>query len=493
MMSKRIFSITAGMVFLLTALLHVLGLVFGWEAIIGGWAVPTWLSWVAMVIAGYLAYEGFRLNKVNTRARERREAAGGGFSSMDESAFRGELLKRADKLLEGLEKRETSLIRMWRGVVGAFVFVAVVLGVYQTSLVVDNYRRGKKYANYYKMVGVDYFIGGDPERAAAALEEADKLRPNDPEIQCYLMGAQAFLEPNLSEGFDRAEIQCKFVIEHDPPDAEGHNIIGVIYARNRNYDAAVTTLTEAIRLKGGAYDRAEYNLGKTYAEYAKSFSAHSPVDSTQRADYLREAIATNKKLLDRKPKDLMAIYNTSCDYALMGETDNAIGALKTALEHGYDRYHVIAEDSDLDTIRQNKEFKQLITERYAEMVHNYRGLLGTGQSTHEALHVLAWIQLFSKDRSKIEEGIEYANQAIAFDPRNSAYLATLAQLYAARGKYRAALEKIKLAIHKDSSRSYYVELQKLWKRKLRAHTSPEKPASDFSKMFSFLGAGSRDQ
>lgn len=62
-MSQKTFSLTAGVIFSLIALLHVLRLVFGWEAIIGGWAVPTWLSWVAMLIAGYLSYQGFRLSR----------------------------------------------------------------------------------------------------------------------------------------------------------------------------------------------------------------------------------------------------------------------------------------------------------------------------------------------------------------------------------------------------------------------------------------------
>ena len=62
-MSQKSFSLTAGVIFSLIALLHVLRLVFGWEAIIGGWAVPTWLSWVAMLIAGYLSYQGFRLSR----------------------------------------------------------------------------------------------------------------------------------------------------------------------------------------------------------------------------------------------------------------------------------------------------------------------------------------------------------------------------------------------------------------------------------------------
>lgn len=62
-MSQKTFSLAAGVIFSLIAMLHILRIVFGWEAILGAWAVPMWASWVAMVIAGYLAYEGFRLSR----------------------------------------------------------------------------------------------------------------------------------------------------------------------------------------------------------------------------------------------------------------------------------------------------------------------------------------------------------------------------------------------------------------------------------------------
>jgi hypothetical protein len=62
MMSQQIFSRTAGAVFLLITLLHALRLMFDWEAVLDGRALPMWMSWVAVVVAGYLAFQGFRLS-----------------------------------------------------------------------------------------------------------------------------------------------------------------------------------------------------------------------------------------------------------------------------------------------------------------------------------------------------------------------------------------------------------------------------------------------
>lgn len=62
-MKQKTFNLVVGVIFLLIALLHVLRLLWGWEAAIGGWEVPMGLSWVALVVSGYLAYTAFRLGK----------------------------------------------------------------------------------------------------------------------------------------------------------------------------------------------------------------------------------------------------------------------------------------------------------------------------------------------------------------------------------------------------------------------------------------------
>ena len=60
-MSQRTFSLIAGVVFLLIALGHVLRIVLGWSVMVQDLSVPMWASGLAIVIMGYLAYEGFRL------------------------------------------------------------------------------------------------------------------------------------------------------------------------------------------------------------------------------------------------------------------------------------------------------------------------------------------------------------------------------------------------------------------------------------------------
>lgn len=59
-MSQKAFSLVAGLVFLLVAVVHLLRLLLKWSVIFNGWTVPMWVSWGAVVIAAFLAFEGLR-------------------------------------------------------------------------------------------------------------------------------------------------------------------------------------------------------------------------------------------------------------------------------------------------------------------------------------------------------------------------------------------------------------------------------------------------
>jgi hypothetical protein len=53
----------------LIALLHLVRIIFGWSAMLGSWSVPMWLSWVALIVTGALAYFGFSLATQSSRKR----------------------------------------------------------------------------------------------------------------------------------------------------------------------------------------------------------------------------------------------------------------------------------------------------------------------------------------------------------------------------------------------------------------------------------------
>ncbi len=51
----------SGVVFGVIALLHIVRLFLDWPAQIAGWAVPLWISWIAIFAAGALCIWAFRL------------------------------------------------------------------------------------------------------------------------------------------------------------------------------------------------------------------------------------------------------------------------------------------------------------------------------------------------------------------------------------------------------------------------------------------------
>ena len=67
-MSQRVYLLATTIIFSLVALLHLARIVFGWSAVIGGWSVPMWLSWIALVVTGALAYFGFGLARQSPRS-----------------------------------------------------------------------------------------------------------------------------------------------------------------------------------------------------------------------------------------------------------------------------------------------------------------------------------------------------------------------------------------------------------------------------------------
>ncbi len=57
--SERTLLNLAGIIFLVVALAHLVRLTFGWNLILGGFAIPLWLSWVGVFVAAYLSYSSF--------------------------------------------------------------------------------------------------------------------------------------------------------------------------------------------------------------------------------------------------------------------------------------------------------------------------------------------------------------------------------------------------------------------------------------------------
>lgn len=60
-MTVRSYTLTSSIIFLLVAVMHLLRLFWQENMMIGSWQFPMWASIVAVVVAGFLSFAGFRL------------------------------------------------------------------------------------------------------------------------------------------------------------------------------------------------------------------------------------------------------------------------------------------------------------------------------------------------------------------------------------------------------------------------------------------------
>jgi tetratricopeptide (TPR) repeat protein len=75
-----------------------------------------------------------------------------------------------------------------------------------------------------------------------------------------------------------------------------------------------------------------------------------------------EGMQVDKRLVQLRPGDALAHYNLACSYALLKRSDLAIKTLRRAVELGYRDFRYMREDRDLDAIRHDPRFRQLLRE-----------------------------------------------------------------------------------------------------------------------------------
>jgi hypothetical protein len=62
-MNRNTYLTVTATLFLVMAIVHLLRIILGWQAEIGGLNIPIWASWLAVLVCGALAYFGFRQNR----------------------------------------------------------------------------------------------------------------------------------------------------------------------------------------------------------------------------------------------------------------------------------------------------------------------------------------------------------------------------------------------------------------------------------------------
>lgn len=205
---------------------------------------------------------------------------------------------------------------------------------------------------------------------------------------------------------------------YDPSLSEAYSALGLVYLYKKSNDEAVESSKKAIELNPGNHV-AYWILGRTYvttdrnaeaAELLKKviqlspdfYSAYSDLilcydrmgdkekgkaalDSTLqmfprylslhpddarahmffavglvRASQIEQAKIKASRAIELSPNDPLMFYNAACFYSNVGDKTHALQSLKNAISTGYGFYEWIKRDPDLDSIRNEPEYIELM-------------------------------------------------------------------------------------------------------------------------------------
>jgi hypothetical protein len=95
----------------------------------------------------------------------------------------------------------------------------------------------------------------------------------------------------------------------------------------------------------------------------RSQSLHERAMALLRDKRYEESVAQYQKILQINPDDMIALYNITCAYSLMGDKEKALQYLVKSIDAGYLDFDHMERDTDLDNIRQETQYKEIIAAR----------------------------------------------------------------------------------------------------------------------------------
>lgn len=75
-----------------------------------------------------------------------------------------------------------------------------------------------------------------------------------------------------------------------------------------------------------------------------------------------EGLQVDRRITRLRPHDALARYNLACSLALVCQHDEALDELRRAVELGYRDFPFMLKDRDLDGIRRDPRFRELVRE-----------------------------------------------------------------------------------------------------------------------------------
>lgn len=213
---------------------------------------------------------------------------------------------------------------------------------------------------------------GEWAEAEAAYSAYVAQHPDDPDAWTMLGNAQLQLK-KPAEG--RASLRK--AIEIEPRIGAAWAALGKIEVDQKDYVEAVRVLTKAIELAPDDPE-ARYQLGRAQLAQHRTSEAIATLEravemapgngwawNSLASAYLEDkqpakAATSFERVLAFAPKSSSVLYNTACAYALAGNRDKAIEMLDRAITEGYKDKAGIAGDPDLEGIRADPRFAEIV-------------------------------------------------------------------------------------------------------------------------------------
>lgn len=187
--------------------------------------------------------------------------------------------------------------------------------------------------------------------------------------------------------YEDALSACNKAIQLDPDNFSTYWILGRIYYTTDRYQDAIQILEKVAQLNPKFYAvyndlKLAYNavhdtqnanrLRNAIIDFFPSFILQYPDDARARMIYAcnlaeaglkDESMVQLTKAVELDPKDAMMMFNAACTFAQLGEIRKSVAMLRNAFDTGYSNFDWVKRDSDIDPIRNDPEFIELMKGR----------------------------------------------------------------------------------------------------------------------------------
>ena len=198
-------------------------------------------------------------------------------------------------------------------------------------------------AGAYLDLGDLKLIRKDVEGAREAARKALSISPDHGGCY-YLLGAIAGEDGDI----EKAEKDFIKAIEFNPRSYRAHYALGAIYAKRDAHDAAIETLGKATELNPNLSD-AHAMMGLIYLK--QRLYNHS--------------LGQLMRAVNLDSSDYNSMYNLACLYSLQGNPTASFQWLERALDNGFTDFDHLSVDPDLDNIRDDPRFVELVAAAHA--------------------------------------------------------------------------------------------------------------------------------